>query len=77
MYGPAIGSRARHGLAPRYLYVPYNRGMAVTVRDLLGDPGMPLRLLAAEGRAGQPIRWVHASELEDPTPWLKGGEVIC
>ena len=23
-----------------------------------------------------PIRWVHASELEDPTPWLKGGELI-
>ena len=50
--------------------------MAVTVGDLMGNPGMPLRLLAGEGHAGQPIRWVHASELEDPTPWLKGGEVI-
>ena len=47
--------------------------MAVTVRDLLGNPGMPLRLLAARAERGQPIRWVHASELEDPTPWLKGG----
>ena len=37
---------------------------------------MPLRLMAGEGNATQPIRWVHASELEDPTPWLKGGEVI-
>ena len=50
--------------------------MAVTVRDLMGNPGMPLRLLAGEDHAAQPIRWVHASELEDPTPWLKGGEVI-
>ena len=50
--------------------------MAVTVKDLLGVPGMPLRLLAGEGRTGAPIRWVHSSELEDPTPWLQGGELI-
>ena len=50
--------------------------MAVTVRDLMGNPGMPLRLLAGEGHTTRPIRWVHASEREDPTPWLKGGEVI-
>jgi purine catabolism regulator len=58
------------------MYVPYNPAMAVTVRDLMGDPGMPLRLLAGQARATQQVRWVHASELEDPTPWLKGGEVI-
>lgn len=50
--------------------------MAVTVKDLVRVPGMPLRLLAGEGNATKPIRWVHSSELEDPTPWLKGGEVI-
>ncbi len=50
--------------------------MAVTVRDLMGNPGMPLRLLAGQGSTDRPVRWVHASELEDPTPWLKGGEVI-
>jgi len=48
----------------------------VTVKDLLGVPGMPLRLLAGEARSDAPIRWVHASELEDPTPWLQGGELI-
>src|SRR5207245_10070587 len=26
--------------------------------------------------SGNPIRWVHVSELEDPTPWLKGGELL-
>ena len=50
--------------------------MAVTVRDITGIPGMPLRLLAGAGHTDRPIRWVHASELEDPTPWLKGGELL-
>ncbi len=50
--------------------------MGVTVKDILGVPGMPLRLLSGEGHTREPIRWVHASELEDPTPWLKGGELI-
>jgi PucR family transcriptional regulator, purine catabolism regulatory protein len=50
--------------------------MAVTVKDILGVPGMPLRLLAGKEQTGGAVRWVHASELEDPTPWLKGGELI-
>ena len=50
--------------------------MAVTVGDLLNVPGMPLRLVAGEGATDRPIRWVHVSELEDPTPWLKGGELL-
>ena len=50
--------------------------MAVTVRDIVSIQGMPLKLLAGEDRADRQIRWVHASELEDPTPWLKGGELL-
>ena len=50
--------------------------MALTVRDIVEIPGMPLRLLTDAARAYRPIRWVHASELEDPTPWLRGGELI-
>jgi purine catabolism regulator len=50
--------------------------MAVTVRDIVSIPGMPLRLLSGEGQTARPVRWVHISELEDPTPWLKGGELI-
>lgn len=46
------------------------------MKDILGVPGMPLRLLAGEEQTGGAVRWVHASELEDPTPWLKGGELI-
>jgi purine catabolism regulator len=58
------------------MYAPYNPRMAVTVTDILDVPGMPLRLLAGEERTDASVRWVHASELEDPTPWLKGGELI-
>ena len=50
--------------------------MAVTVNDIVAIPGMPLRLLTGLGHTDAPIRWVHSSELEDPTPWLKGGELI-
>jgi PucR family transcriptional regulator, purine catabolism regulatory protein len=50
--------------------------MATTVDDIVSIPGLPLRVLAAGSKTAQPIRWVHASELEDPTPWLKGGELI-
>jgi purine catabolism regulator len=51
-------------------------GMAVAVRDVVAIPGASLRFLAGERFAVRPVRWVHISELEDPTPWLKGGELI-
>lgn len=50
--------------------------MALTIRDILHTPGLALRLVAGEAGVDRPIRWVHASELEDPTPWLKGGELL-
>jgi purine catabolism regulator len=44
--------------------------MALSVGDLLRTPGLDVR--AAGGRKGlaNTIRWVHVSELADPTPWL-------
>ena len=50
--------------------------MALTVRDIVSIPGMPLKLLAGQESADRSVRWVHSSELEDPTAWLKGGELI-
>jgi purine catabolism regulator len=50
--------------------------MALTVRDIVSIPGMPLKLLAGEEASDRPVRWVHSSELEDPTAWLKGGELV-
>src|SRR5918996_978662 len=48
----------------------------VRVVDILNLPGLALRLVAGEGGRDNTIRWVHVSELEDPTPWLKGGELL-
>jgi purine catabolism regulator len=50
--------------------------MAVTVRDILAVPGLALRLVTGEEHVDRPVRWIHSSELEDPTPWLKGGEIL-
>ncbi len=46
----------------------------LTVRDLVDEMG--LELLSGEEAAEAPVRWVHISELPDPTPWLSGGEMI-
>jgi PucR family transcriptional regulator, purine catabolism regulatory protein len=46
----------------------------LTVRDLLQD--LDVRLLAGERSLHLPVRWVHISELADPTPWLSGGELL-
>jgi purine catabolism regulator len=46
----------------------------LTVQGLVEEMG--LDLVAGRDGAGAPIRWVHASELPDPTPWLSGGELI-
>ncbi len=46
----------------------------LTVRELIAD--LDVRLLAGEGGVDLPVRWVHMSELADPTPWRSGGEVL-
>ena len=47
----------------------------LTVRELLGDVG-EVEILAGEDALDAPVRWVHISELTDPTPWLSGGELL-
>ncbi len=46
----------------------------LTVRELL--QGLDVRLLTGEAAVDLPVRWVHISELENPTPWLSGGELL-
>ncbi|MEA2145349.1 MAG: hypothetical protein QOG59_936, partial [Solirubrobacteraceae bacterium] len=46
----------------------------LTLAELLRDHDV--RLLAGEGAVELPVRWVHISELTDPTPWLSGGELL-
>jgi purine catabolism regulator len=48
----------------------------LTVGDLLKTPGLPLKAVAGLKGLNHAIRWVHVSELDDPTPWLKGGELL-
>jgi DNA-binding PucR family transcriptional regulator len=50
--------------------------MPLTVRDLLKTTGLPLKAVAGQKGLDHAIRWVHVSELDDPTPWLKGGELL-
>jgi purine catabolism regulator len=44
------------------------------LRDLIRD--LDIRLVAGEAGLDRPVRWVHISELDDPTPWLSGGELL-
>ena len=46
----------------------------LTVRELIGD--LDVTLVAGEANLDVPVRWVHISELLDPTPWLSGGELL-
>jgi purine catabolism regulator len=46
----------------------------LTIREVLADVDVPL--LAGEANVDMPVRWVHISELPDPTPWLSGGELL-
>src|SRR6202000_2575048 len=49
-------------------------GLMLTGRDLMQH--LDVRLLAGERSLHLPVRWVHISELADPTPWLSGGELL-
>jgi PucR family transcriptional regulator, purine catabolism regulatory protein len=48
--------------------------VVLTVQSLLDELG--LSLAAGTEAAEAPIRWVHISELLDPTPWMSGGELL-
>jgi PucR family transcriptional regulator, purine catabolism regulatory protein len=52
------------------------RGGVITVENLLRSPALQLRLIAGESGIARRVAWAHVSELEDPTPWLFGSEMI-
>jgi PucR family transcriptional regulator, purine catabolism regulatory protein len=76
LYEPSTRTRAIVASSGIRVDGPYNRVVGVNVRDILEIPGMALRQVAGDAQGDRPIRWVHVSELEDPTPWLKGGELL-
>jgi len=46
-----------------------------TVDQLLQEPGLSLRTVV-HAHGARPISWVHPTELPDPSPYLRGGEVV-
>lgn len=50
--------------------------MPPTVAELLDLPGLGLTAVAGKAGLDRSIRWVHTSELPDPTRWLSGGELL-
>jgi Purine catabolism regulatory protein-like family/PucR C-terminal helix-turn-helix domain/GGDEF-like domain len=48
--------------------------MELTVESLIAELG--LELASGHDSAKRHVRWVHITELVDPTPWLKGGELL-
>src|SRR5438874_6652458 len=67
---PGRGSR-------RPLYESYNARMRpLSVGDLLRTTNLDLRLVAGSAGLSNRIRWAHVSELQDPTPWVRGGELL-
>ena len=50
--------------------------MSITVRELLETPHLGLSLVAGKGGLDREVTWAHVCELEDPVPWLEGGEIV-
>jgi purine catabolism regulator len=48
--------------------------MELTVASLIAELG--LELASGQDAAQTHVRWVHSTELQDPTPWLRGGELL-
>ncbi|MFC4059273.1 PucR family transcriptional regulator [Planomonospora corallina] len=50
--------------------------MAPTLRTVVRRPPLGLSVLTGHDALERPVRWVAVSELEDPTPFLEGGELV-
>ncbi|MFI8854310.1 PucR family transcriptional regulator ligand-binding domain-containing protein [Streptomyces sp. 891-h] len=50
--------------------------MPPTLATLVQNSALRLSVLAGHDRLDAAVRWAHASELADPTPYMDGGELI-
>ena len=50
--------------------------MPPRLRDVVALPDLGLAVLAGQSGLDRPVRWVAVSELEDPGPFLEGGELL-
>jgi purine catabolism regulator len=50
--------------------------MPLTLASLAQHSALKLTVLAGGDRLDAEVRWVHTSELDDPAPYLEGGELL-
>ncbi|CAG7609888.1 PucR family transcriptional regulator [Actinacidiphila bryophytorum] len=50
--------------------------MPLTLASLVQHSALKLTVLAGKDRLDCEVRWVHTSELDDPGPYLEGGELL-
>jgi PucR family transcriptional regulator, purine catabolism regulatory protein len=50
--------------------------MPTTLRTLVDASDLGLVVRSGSNFLDRPVNWVHVSELEDPTPFLEGGELL-
>ena len=50
--------------------------MAITLSALLASPALKLQRVGTSEVTDVPVQWVAVTELEDPKPFLSGGEVV-
>ena len=48
----------------------------LTVADIIALPQLELEVAGGGDGRDRVVRWAHISELDDPTPWLRGGELL-
>ncbi|MEV8339421.1 PucR family transcriptional regulator ligand-binding domain-containing protein [Leucobacter sp. NPDC077196] len=48
----------------------------LNVAELVSMPHLGLELAAGAAGLNRRVQWTHTSELEDPGPWLEGGELL-
>jgi purine catabolism regulator len=48
----------------------------ITVGDLVEMPYLGIKVVAGSAGLSRPASWAHGCELEDPTGWLDGGEIV-
>lgn len=73
--GPARSADGRHPSGLPTLS-PYQDRMPLTLASLAQHSSLKLTVLAGGDRLGAEVRWVHTSELDDPGPYLEGGELL-
>lgn len=55
---------------------PGTRAGMITIEQLIGHAELGFKLVAGGTGLDKHVRWAHSSELEDPTQWLRGKELL-